>query len=661
MGRLLAETAMYMAEVEPVRYDNVVIQLLLPQRFVRVSRPDTKEVSVYNFREDVLTGTVQAIDPNGKVVAESETITLNPQESLSVPITFNLNTVIDGMYKLAFVENCVKIVERNANLALEPSFFVEIQPNNNVFEDTDNISFNVEYRDEGTFKGTISVEPLCDWTLSGADKASVELESGATRNMTFGVKTKRAVPYHFYPFKVIIYDSEGTNIYERIELLSFTVINKTEKELSASDFDGDITDWSDAYPTFARYPDDPVHRSGYPADPTKQDNWLDKENYARMMTKWDDNFLYVLFDVFDWYHANLQSGANIWNGDSIQIGFDTLNNCQEDGYDGDDFEFGFAYNEKKGNAVFAWHDSKTNKEGEKPSEWVNIIRNEPDGITRYLVKIPKEAVSPLKFQSGYTFGMDVLFNNSFLGTRVNILSFADGISAGKQPWKFWDFTFAESGTVFNEPENPIIPLTMNPRDGSSDTSDNSGNTSDGDNDTFKDIKGHWAEEYINRVVDFGGLSGMGDGTYQPDRNMTRAEFVTALAKCSKEAVSSDESVFFDVASDSWYANAISAAKKHGWIPDEMGTVNFYPEKAITRQEAFYMTWKWLVSSSLNDAPYKLMDGFSDLSDISDYASEAFQTLYNFGVISGDDNGRLNPKGNITRGEVAKILSEIITN
>ncbi len=647
MGRLLAETAMYMAEVEPVRYDNVLVQLLKPQRYVKLMQPDTKEVSVYNFREDVLKGTVQAIAPNGDVVAESEVLTLNPGETVAAPVTFNLNTMMDGMYKIAFVENGEKIVERDANLVIEPSFFIEMQASEDVFDNVNNVSFNVTYRDEDTFSGKVTVEPLCNWKLEGAVNSPVSLKSGVVQELSFAVSEKEAVPYHFYPFKIRVFDENGTEVYTKTELLSFTVIKKTDKELSTSEFNGDITDWADAYPTFARYPADPEHRSGYPIDPTDKNNWFDKQLYGRMMTKWDDNFLYVLFDVYDWYHENLQDSANIWNGDSIQLSFDTLNDGTSDTnlYDDNDFEFGFAFNEKKGNVVYTWKDSVGGKEQEKPSDWVNIIRNQADGITRYMAKIPKEALVPLKFTEGYTFGMDALFNNSNTGTRVDVLSFADGISHGKQPWKFWDFTFVTDELTFDNPGTPIIPVTMEPSDGS---------VTETDTVSFKDIKGHWAESIISEFSKTGYVKGMSATEFAPDDMVTRAQFVQMLINISKDA-SGAETVYGDVDSSKWYYGAITAAEKAGYLPSELGENTFAPEKPITREEAAAIIDRWYVpgggiGQSVN------IDSFADSDSISPWAVEAFENLCTNSVFEGDESGRLNPKMNITRAEAVAIFS-----
>ena len=47
-------------------------------------------------------------------------------------------------------------------------------------------------------------------------------------------------------------------------------------------------------------------------------------------------------------------------------------------------------------------------------------------------------------------------------------------------------------------------------------------------DLFPDIKGHWAEDYINNAANKGLVKGYEDGTFGPDRYITRAEAVTLV-------------------------------------------------------------------------------------------------------------------------------------
>ena len=46
--------------------------------------------------------------------------------------------------------------------------------------------------------------------------------------------------------------------------------------------------------------------------------------------------------------------------------------------------------------------------------------------------------------------------------------------------------------------------------------------------TFTDIKGHWAEKYIERAAELGWIKGFEDGTFRPDTYITRAQAMTMI-------------------------------------------------------------------------------------------------------------------------------------
>ena len=49
-----------------------------------------------------------------------------------------------------------------------------------------------------------------------------------------------------------------------------------------------------------------------------------------------------------------------------------------------------------------------------------------------------------------------------------------------------------------------------------------------DEQTFTDIKGHWAEKYIERAAELGWIKGFEDGTFRPDTYITRAQAMTMI-------------------------------------------------------------------------------------------------------------------------------------
>lgn len=84
-------------------------------------------------------------------------------------------------------------------------------------------------------------------------------------------------------------------------------------------------------------------------------------------------------------------------------------------------------------------------------------------------------------------------------------------------------------------------------------------------DKFTDIAGHWAGSYINKNADLGWINGYDDGTFKPDRNITRAEAMTLVNNVLNRHVQSRDYMldgmaeWFDNTEDMWYYTAVQEA------------------------------------------------------------------------------------------------------
>lgn len=100
--------------------------------------------------------------------------------------------------------------------------------------------------------------------------------------------------------------------------------------------------------------------------------------------------------------------------------------------------------------------------------------------------------------------------------------------------------------------------------------------------SFADVSSQaWYAEAVNTLAALGIVKGVGENTFEPMRSITRAEFAAICARFAKALVGGK--TFADV-NDHWAAEEISTAAFYGWIYGyEDGT--FAPDKPITRQEA----------------------------------------------------------------------------
>ncbi len=100
---------------------------------------------------------------------------------------------------------------------------------------------------------------------------------------------------------------------------------------------------------------------------------------------------------------------------------------------------------------------------------------------------------------------------------------------------------------------------------------------------FSDVSfNSWWGPAINCVVKAGAFKGKGDGIFDPEATITRAEFVTALSNCF--GMESGSLSFPDVAESHWAYAYIASAVEKGWIKG-YDNGNFGPDDPITRCQA----------------------------------------------------------------------------
>ncbi len=165
--------------------------------------------------------------------------------------------------------------------------------------------------------------------------------------------------------------------------------------------------------------------------------------------------------------------------------------------------------------------------------------------------------------------------------------------------------------------------------------------------TLIDTEGHWAKDTIREMADKGIITGYSDGTFKPDKEITRAEFVSLLVK----AISLEPGpgkVFSDTAGH-WAKDAISTANYHGLVTGDNDAV-FRPDDPITREEIAV-----IVVRAIKAGPTENGKAFADSSQIASWAKDAVEKASAVGLVAGYSDGTFRPKANTTRAEAAVIL------
>jgi hypothetical protein len=176
------------------------------------------------------------------------------------------------------------------------------------------------------------------------------------------------------------------------------------------------------------------------------------------------------------------------------------------------------------------------------------------------------------------------------------------------------------------------------------------------NEHYTDLNGHWAEETIRGMIAEGYIKGeLSEGrlNINPDRPITRAEFVVVLAKVKEYKTIAGSAVkFSDVEPSSWYYEAIEKASGNGAIHGYLDG-SFGPQRFITRAEASSIMTN---SDKLNtlDNLKKVGTKFSDIDESSWYYNSVMLCRL-FGIIKGYPDGSFRPTNNITRAEAFAMI------
>ena len=172
---------------------------------------------------------------------------------------------------------------------------------------------------------------------------------------------------------------------------------------------------------------------------------------------------------------------------------------------------------------------------------------------------------------------------------------------------------------------------------------------------FQDLGSvEWARTAINGLAMRGMINGRDQYTFDPNANITRAEYCQILMGAINALNAKGESTFADVPSTAWYYNAVSVASQLG-IVSGYGDGNFGPNDLITRQDMALMTYKTAKIMNKSLEPVNAEITFEDSHEISDYAFEAVMTLQKAGIINGMTDTTFEPHSNATRAQSAKVI------
>jgi hypothetical protein len=170
-----------------------------------------------------------------------------------------------------------------------------------------------------------------------------------------------------------------------------------------------------------------------------------------------------------------------------------------------------------------------------------------------------------------------------------------------------------------------------------------------------DIQNHWAEKQISNWIESGLISGYPDGSFGPENNITRAEFIAMVNRSFGKSVMTK--VYYpDVADSDWFAAEVAKAAAAGYVSGyNDGT--FRPNEYIERQEAAVMISRLLGLDA--SAGADIAEQFADSGEIPPWCKGAIGAVANKGYMSGYPDQTFRPAGYITRAESVSTLNRAL--
>ena len=176
---------------------------------------------------------------------------------------------------------------------------------------------------------------------------------------------------------------------------------------------------------------------------------------------------------------------------------------------------------------------------------------------------------------------------------------------------------------------------------------------------YDDTKNHWAKDFIDYVVGRGLLDGSRENKFYPNEKMTRGMLVTALGKLAGVNVKKYETnSFTDVQNDSSYHPYIEWAYSKGVVYG-IGDGTFAPDKSITREEMAVIFERYAKVTGCKIPVTREASVYEDKENIGIEYRESVKAMQQAGIMMGIDGNKFNPKGNATRAEVSAMLSRYI--
>lgn len=154
------------------------------------------------------------------------------------------------------------------------------------------------------------------------------------------------------------------------------------------------------------------------------------------------------------------------------------------------------------------------------------------------------------------------------------------------------------------------------------------------------------------------MKGLSDTIFQPEAVTSRAMIVQVLFNLTGEEDFRWTYGFTDVPDYAWYAPAVNWSRYYG-IAKGISATEFAPNNPVTREQAVAILYRFASKAGLDTSARTGLEGYQDYCAVSGYAQEPMEWAVSQGLLHGMTSTTLAPQGQLTRAQLAAILTRFV--
>ncbi|GAA3406937.1 S-layer homology domain-containing protein [Paenibacillus hodogayensis] len=416
-----------MAEFETASRTDIFMHVS-PSSAERYEGEETELKVTIDSQLSPVAGQVRIVDENGNVAGTVQELSLAGGGRTEVRL--RLFEGLEGKARVQLVEHGRVLQQQLLPVSTKSKLSLSLMPSEAMLSNLDQLQVKLSNLFTAPSAYTVQVKAPEGWKLR-SDSLQITLAPQSEQVLSFPVENIAGQPFNEYIFQITVTDAGGNTVYNHEHPLSFLVSVKAAEPVNPAASDSQLSAWERAYPIFLNPP----------SRPGSGQAWMDSNAAGKLYTMWDENAFYVMAKVYDDYFSNNMYGASIWNGDSLQLAFDTTN-LKTTAYHKNMYEYTFALT-GAGEESFAFYAAAGKEPGKRPAEWSKITRDDSRKLTLYTIRIPKEELVPLTLRNEQAFGFNVAINDADMLDRDHYYEFTKGLASTKNPSFYYTWKLQE--------------------------------------------------------------------------------------------------------------------------------------------------------------------------------------------------------------------------